>query len=75
MLTDVVDAKPEIVFAGLFAGITCFMSNPIVVFAGIDTAGTTSTPSIDMVHVEIDVAAFEITMLVTVATADVLDTV
>ena len=75
MFTAVVEAYPVIVLAGLFAGITCFISNPITEFAGIDTVGTTTTPSIAMVALDALVAVLEMTILVTVATAEVDETV
>ena len=73
--TAVVDAKPVIILGVALAGITCFMSKPTTELAGIDTAGTTVTPSKAMVAVEADVAALANTMLVTIASVDVFGAV
>jgi hypothetical protein len=73
--TAVVDANPVIVLGVAFAGSTCFKSNPTRELAGIDTAGTTTTPSRAMVDVDADVAALANTMLVTTVTVVVVGTV
>jgi len=73
--TAVVDAKPVIVFAGLAAGITCFISNPTTELAARLTAGIITMPSRAMVAVDAEVAALANTMLVTTATLDVFGAV
>jgi hypothetical protein len=73
--TAVVDAKPVITLGVAFAGITCLRSKPISELAGIDTAGTTATPSIAIVAVDAEVAALANTMLDTTVIVDVLGTV
>jgi hypothetical protein len=60
--TSVVDAKPLITLGVALAGITCLRSKPISELAGIDTAGTTATPSIAIVAVDAEVAALANTM-------------
>jgi hypothetical protein len=57
------------------AGITCFISKPTTELAGIDTAGTTVTPSKAMVAVEADVAALANTMFETTVIVVVVGTV
>ena len=51
------------------------MSKPTTELAGIDTAGTITTPSIAMVAVEADVAALASTMFETTVMVDVVGTV
>jgi hypothetical protein len=75
MDTAVVDAKPVITLGVALAGITCLRSKPTSELAGIDTAGTTATPSIAMVAVDAEVAALANTMLDTTVIVDVLGTV
>jgi hypothetical protein len=73
--TAVVDAKPVTILGVAFAGITCFISKPTTELAGIDTAGTITTPSIPIVAVEADVAALANTIFETTVMVDVLGTV
>jgi hypothetical protein len=75
IFTAVVDAKPVTTLGVPLAGITCFMSKPITELAGIDTAGTTTMPSIAIVAVDAEVAALANTIFVTTAIAVVLGTV
>jgi len=74
-VTAVVEAEPEIVLAGLLAGITCFKSIKVVELADKETAEATATPSMLIVNVEVDVAVLATAMLVTIAVAEVDDTV
>ena len=73
--TAVVDAKPVITLGVALAGITCFISKPTTELAGIDTAGTTVTPSKAIVAVEADVAALANTMFDTTVIVVVVGTV
>jgi hypothetical protein len=73
--TAVVDAKPVITLGVALAGITCLRSKPISELAGIDTAGTTVTPSMAIVAVDAEVAALANTMFDTTVIVDVLGTV
>jgi hypothetical protein len=73
--TVVADADPEIVFAGLFAGITCFKSTNVVVFAGTDTDERTATASRLIVTVAALAAVFAIARFVTTTVVDVLGAV
>jgi hypothetical protein len=66
-LTAVLDAYPVIVLGVALAGRTCLISNPITELAGTATVGTMTTPSIETVAVDWDVAVFDITILVTTA--------
>lgn len=75
MFTPVEEANPEIVLAGLFAGITCFMSIPTTELAGIETAGTTTIVSRAIVAVAVDVVVLANTMFVTTAVVLVLGAV
>jgi hypothetical protein len=75
IVTAVVDAKPVIILGVAFAGITCFISNPITELAGIDTAGTTVIPSIAIVAVDAEVAALANTMFDTTVIVVVVGTV
>jgi hypothetical protein len=73
--TAVVDAKPVITLGVALAGITCFISKPTTELAGIDTAGTTVTPSKAMVAVEAEVAVLANTMFDTTVIVVVVGTV
>jgi hypothetical protein len=73
--TAVVDAKPVITLGVPEALRTCLRSKPTSELAGIDTAGTTTTPSRAIVDVAADVAALANTILVTTVTVDVVGTV
>ena len=73
--TAVVDAKPVITLGVALAGITCFISKPTTELAGIDTAGTTATPSIAIVAVDAEVAALANTMFDTTVIVVVVGTV
>ncbi len=75
ILTDVVDAKPVMVFGVASAGITCFKSKPTKEFAAIEVAGTITTPSMAIVAVAADAEVFANTMLVTTVVVDELGTV
>ena len=74
-VTAVVEAEPEIVLAGLLAGITCLRSKNAVELAASEVAEAIATPSMLRVKVEVDVAVLATTMLVTIAVAEVEDTV
>jgi hypothetical protein len=73
--TAVVDAKPVITLGVALAGITCFISKPTTELAGIDTAGTTVTPSKAIVAVDADVAVLANTIFETTVVVEVLGTV
>jgi hypothetical protein len=75
IFTAVVDAKPVTTLGVPLAGITCFISKPITELAGIDTAGTTTMPSIAIVAVDVEVAALANTMFETTVIAVVVGTV
>jgi hypothetical protein len=57
------------------AGITCFISKPTTELAGIDTAGTTTTPSKAIVAVDAEVAVLANTMFDTTVIVVVVGTV
>ena len=73
--TAVVDAKPVITLGVALAGITCFISKPTTELAGIDTAGTTTTPSKAIVAVDAEVAVLANTMFDTTVIVVVVGTV
>jgi hypothetical protein len=73
--TVVAEADPETVFGVEFAGITCFKSTNVVVFAATDTPESTATESILIVAVADDAAVFVIAIFVTTVVVDEFGTV
>lgn len=71
----VVAAEPVIVFAGLFAGITCLISNTVVVLAPIAKEEAMATVSKLRVKVEDEAVVFVATIFVTTATVVVFGAV
>jgi len=74
-VTAVVEAEPVIVLAGLLAGMTCLRSINVVELAGRDTADAIATVSMLSVKVAVEDVVLATATLVTIAVAEVDDTV